>query len=85
MARPRQTKPLGEFLVSLSEDPASLGAYDKDPEGFLAGAGLKKAHRDALLAGDVRKIRKLIEQEQGAVSPGGARPMFIIVYRRANY
>ncbi len=58
-----QGTPIGEFLLQLAEDPDLLARYREDPTAVLAEAGVAPEHHEALVSGDLKRVRALLGDE----------------------
>ena len=47
---------LARFMIALSEDPAQMAAFAKDPDLVLARSGLSAAEREVAKSGDAEAI-----------------------------
>jgi adenylate kinase family enzyme len=65
----RGTKPLGEYLVELAENPERLEKHIRNPERAMQEAGVGRNDRDLVLSGDVARIREAILEQLGEDSP----------------
>ena len=61
---------LSSFLTRLHEDPELQKRYKRDPRGTLEEAGVSKEGIDAVMSGDLAKLRSLV---------GGAEQMLFMV------
>ena len=57
---------LSDFFLRLADDPALLGAYERDPRAALGAAGLRNAQVDAVLEGGHQSVREALEAELSA-------------------
>ena len=57
------------FLIALSQDPAGMEAFSKDPDLVLAGADLTDEDRDVVRSGDMKRIHGYFERELGRSIP----------------
>jgi Aromatic-ring-opening dioxygenase LigAB, LigA subunit len=51
---------LSSFLTRLHEDPELQKRYKQDPRGTLEQAGVSKDATDAVLSGDLGKIKSML-------------------------
>jgi hypothetical protein len=56
---------LRTLIYRITTEPESLAEFKKDPEGFMAGAGLTKEERQMLAHGDPEAIRKALLPKPG--------------------
>jgi hypothetical protein len=60
--KPRgKTNKLKQLLLELSRDPKKWAAFEDDPDGVMAAAGISKAHQAALKSRNVARIRKALQ------------------------
>lgn len=57
------------FLIALSQDPAGMDAFSKDPDLVLAGADLTDEDREVVRSGDVKRIHGYFERQLGRSIP----------------
>jgi hypothetical protein len=53
------------FLVTLSEDPQQLEAYQQNPHAVMNEAGLTPAEKTLLMSGDMQLIRQALVSDPG--------------------
>lgn len=58
-----QGRSIGEFLIQLGEDQDLLARYNDDPKAVLVEAGVSPEHHEALLTGDLKRVRAALGEE----------------------
>jgi hypothetical protein len=59
---------ISDFLTRLAESKTFARSYEGDPIKVMQRFGLSRAQRVLIKSGDLRKIRKAIEEETGGVA-----------------
>ena len=66
---------LGRFIADLATNPATLKAYQADPEAAMSAAGISENEKSAVRSGNFRAIVGMLGEDErpipDAPPPGG--------------
>jgi hypothetical protein len=62
------------FIISLSNDPQKLAAFNQDPQSVMDAAGLTSDEKNLLLSRDMRAIRSTLVADPGLKQALGISP-----------
>lgn len=65
---------LTDFLIELSENPARLREFRRDPHRVATEMGLGDRERDAVVHRDAQEIRRCVGS---GIAPGEPPPIFV--------